>query len=84
MVLRLEISERAEAELRRRAAEAGVEVSEFVARQVERIASGALTLEDISGAARGEFRGSGMTDEEFGEFLERAKHEMRRGEENRP
>lgn len=84
MVLQLNISPEAEAELKRRAALAGLDVASFTARQVERLATGTLTLDDLSGPARIEFLQSGMTDDQLGEFLEQAKHEMRRGEEPRP
>jgi hypothetical protein len=81
MVLRLNISPRAEAALRRRAAELGVNVETYAERQIERLAAGELTLEELSGPAYEEFLASGMTDDELGQFLEDAKHEMRRNED---
>jgi hypothetical protein len=84
MVLQLNISPQAEAELKRRAAEAGVDVTTYTTRQIERLAAGALTLDDLSGPAHAEFLQSNLTDDQFGDFLEQAKHEMRRTQEPRP
>lgn len=83
MVLQLNISPEAEAELKRRAAEAGLGVEAYAERQIERLAAGSLTLDDLSGPAHAEFLQSTLTDDQFGDLLERAKHEMRRTQEPR-
>ena len=83
MAFELNISGRAQAELRRRATREGMDLAAYVAREVERLASGGLTLADISGPARDDFARSGMTDEEFGKLLEDAKQELR-GNEDKP
>lgn len=77
MVLKLSITSEAEAELKAKAASAGVDVATYAARQLERIVAPPKSLRQISGPAYDEFLASGMTDDDLGELLEQAKHDMR-------
>jgi hypothetical protein len=77
VTLSISISERAEAELRSRAAEAGLDVETYVAQQVERLASPLATFEELSRPIAQAFAESGMTEDELADFLEEEKHAMR-------
>jgi hypothetical protein len=77
MVLNISISPEAEARLRVKAAAAGLDVSEYAARQLELLAAGPRSLIEISGPVGGAFEKSGMSEEELGDFLEEEKHQMR-------
>ena len=68
-----EISDR----LAQRAAASGQATEEFVADLVEHFAEPPTPLLDLSGPIHQKFIDSGMTEDELGEELERAKHEMR-------
>jgi hypothetical protein len=63
--------------LRQRAAASGKDVGEFVSELVEHFAEPPTPLETLSGPIYQRFLESGMTDEQLGEELERAKDEMR-------
>ena len=75
--LTIEISDEAAAALSGRAAAAGASLAEYAAGIVERTAEGTRPLRQISGPAADDFRASGMTDVELGDFLEDAKHRSR-------
>jgi hypothetical protein len=77
MVLSFSISQEAEAKLKAKAAAAGVDASTYAAALVEQIAKAPLSLKEISGPIADDFAKSGMTDDELGDLLEEAKHEMR-------
>jgi hypothetical protein len=77
MVLSLSISAEAEATLKAKAAAAGVDVETYAAALVEQAATAPLSLREISGPIAEDFAKSGMTEDELGDLLEEAKHEMR-------
>jgi hypothetical protein len=77
MVLSLSISPEAEARLKAKAAAAGVDICTYVTGLVEQTAKAPLSLKEISGPIAEDFAKSGMTEEELGDLLEEAKHEMR-------
>ena len=77
MVLSLNISEKAEAKLKAKAAQAGVDVATYAARQLEVMASSPKSLQEISGPIGEGFAQSGMTEDELSDFLEAEKHAMR-------
>jgi len=77
MVLTLPISPEAEARLAAKAKAAGLDVPTYVAHLVEESAKTPLSLKEISGPVAADFAKSGMTEDEFGDLLEAAKHEMR-------
>ena len=76
MTLNIQLAPRAESRLTDKAREAGGDVAEYATRLLE---SEALrpTLREISGPIHEAFEASGMTEEELGDLLEKAKHEMR-------
>ena len=76
--LTIRISESAAAVLRERAARAGETLAEYAAGIVERTAEPPRPLRQVSGAVADDFRHSGMTDDELGDFLESVKHKVRR------
>jgi hypothetical protein len=77
MTLTVSISTKAEVELKAKAAAAGVDLETFAAQQLERLATVTRSVRELSGDAYEEFRASGMTDEQLGDLLEDAKHELR-------
>lgn len=77
MTLAISISHDAEERLRAKAAAAGMDVTTYAARELERSVAAPRSLREISGPAYEEFVRSGMTDDEFGDVLEKAKHTMR-------
>jgi hypothetical protein len=83
MVLNISISSEAETKLKAKATLAGLDVEEFAARLLERLADIPATIEGISGAAMDAFQRSGMTEEELSSFLEVEKHQMRTERANR-
>lgn len=76
MTLSIQIAKSLEDRLAEKARNAGLDVSSYVAQVVEAHAR-KPTLKELSGPVYEQFVASGMTDEELGEFLEQAKHEMR-------
>lgn len=76
-MLQIPISPETEAFLARRAAACGQDLSSYVARLVNHFAEPPTPLEELSGPIYQRFLESGMTDDELGELLEQAKHEMR-------
>lgn len=77
MVLPVPISRETEAKLASRAVAAGVDLSTYVAANVEEAVKPPPSLREISGPMADDFARSGMTDDELGDFLEEVKHEMR-------
>jgi hypothetical protein len=77
MVLSLNISAEAQAKLQAKAADAGVDVETYAARQLERLVSPHLSVKTISGPIAEAFAQSGMSEDELAEFLEDEKHAMR-------
>jgi hypothetical protein len=77
MVLSVPISKDVELKLAEKAAAAGVDVSTYVAALLEQSMKMPLSLREISGPIAEDFTKSGMTDDELGDFLEEAKHQMR-------
>jgi hypothetical protein len=63
--------------LKLRAASSGHDVGTFASHLVEHFTEPPTPLEILSGPIYQRFLESGMTDDELGEELERAKHEMR-------
>lgn len=59
-----------------KAGDAGLDLETYIAHVVKAHAA-KPTLKELSGEVYQQFVASGMTDEELGEFLELAKHEMR-------
>jgi len=77
MLLSLNISEKAEAKLKAKATEAGVDLATYAARQLELMATFPKSLREISGPIGEGFQNSGMTEDDLSEFLEGEKHAMR-------
>jgi hypothetical protein len=77
MVLRLSISSEAEARLRAKAEDAGVDLETYAARHLEAIAARPKSLKEISGPIGEAFEASGMTEEELGDFIDKEIHAMR-------
>jgi hypothetical protein len=75
--LSIPISPEAEARLKTKASAAGVDVETYVGTLVEQLAKPTLSLEEISGPVADDFAKSGMTEDELGDLLEKAKHAMR-------
>ena len=76
MVLSLSISPEAEANLKVKAAAAGVDVATYAARMLE-FAATRPSLDEVLAPLRDEFERSGMSEDELTELLENAKHEAR-------
>lgn len=75
-MVQVELTKAVEERLAARAARHGEDLSRYIARLAERDAA-RPTLEEISGDTYRAFLESGMTDDELGDMLEKAKHEMR-------
>ncbi len=76
-MLQIPISPEAEAILAQRAAACGQDLPSYVANLVRHFAEPPTPLQELSGTIYQRFLDSGMADDELGEVLERAKHEMR-------
>jgi len=76
MSITIPISAEVEASLKDRAAAVGQDLPTYAARLLESIAH-PRSLEELSGPVHQRFIESGTTEEELGEELEKAKHEMR-------
>ena len=77
MTLSITLPPDKEKRLRDRAAAAGEDVGTFVTKLLDQFAGQPTPLEELSGPIYQAFLESGMTDDELGELLEKAKHEMR-------
>jgi hypothetical protein len=76
MTIAVPLSPEAEAALKVRAAAVGQDVATYTAKVLESVVR-PRTLEELSGQVHQRFIESGTTEEELGEELEKAKHEMR-------
>jgi len=77
MTLSIPLSREAEAKLIEKAAACGKDLPTYVSGLLTHFAQPPKSLEDISGPIYQQFLASGMSDDELGDFLEQAKHEMR-------
>lgn len=75
--LEIPLTPEARARLEQRAAASGQDLSSYVAKLVNHFAEPPTPLEELSGPIYQRFLDSGMTDDELGDLLEQAKHEMR-------
>jgi hypothetical protein len=76
MSITISLSPEVEASLKSRAAAAGQDVAAYTAKILESIAH-PRSLVELSGPVQRRFIESGATEEQLGEELERAKHDMR-------
>ena len=76
MALSVHITPETEAQLKAKAAAAGLDVETFAARTLERVAA-RPPLNDVLAPLRAEFEGSGMSEEQLVDLLEHAKHDDR-------
>jgi len=76
MVLTFSISPEAEAKLQVRAAAAGLDLTAYAAKTLERAAT-RPSLDEVMAPLRAEFDQSGMGEDELTDLLEQAKHEAR-------
>jgi hypothetical protein len=74
MTLTLSISPKGEANLKIKAAAAGVDFETYATRQLEHIVRPIRSLEEISGPIAEEFAKTGMTDDAFADFLDDSRH----------
>lgn len=77
MSLTIVLPPHAQKQLEEQARAAGLETSAYAAKLLERSLLPDDWLKKLSGDSYRKFLESGMTDDELGEELERAKHEMR-------
>ena len=77
MSLTITLNPAAEARLAHRATAAGQDLPTYVSGLVHQLAVAPVSLEQLSGPIHRNFVESGMTDDELGDLLEAAKHEMR-------
>ena len=83
MVLSLSISNQTEAALKANASAAGVDLPIHVLALIEQSTHAPLSVERISGPVASDFANSGMTEDEFADVLEDAKHQLRAEKRNR-
>jgi hypothetical protein len=67
----------AETRLKLRAAAAGEDLPSYVSKLVAHFSEPPTPLEELSGPVYKNFLESGMTDDELGDAIEKAKHEQR-------
>jgi hypothetical protein len=77
MTLSISLPPEAEARLKKRASAAGEDLSTYVTKLVTHFTDAPTPLEELSGPIYTKFLESGMTDDELGDVIEKAKHEMR-------
>ena len=77
MTLQIALSPDVEARLRERAAASGSDMAAYAASLLDR-ALRQQSLDELLAPVRKAVAESGMSDEELGELLERAKHDLRR------
>lgn len=77
MTIPIPISPETEARLRQRAQASGEDLPAYIAKLVSHFAEPPTPLEELSGPIFEAFKASGMTDDQLGDLLENAKHEMR-------
>jgi hypothetical protein len=78
MTLTISLPPETETKLQERARAAGLDLPSYAAQIIECSLRAPRTLEEISGPVYQRFLDSGVSDEQLGEELEQAKHEMRR------
>ena len=83
-MISIPLSDEVEARLRVRAAALGQDVVTYAAQVLERLSQPPLSLREISGPLGEDFRKSGMTEEQLGDMLEGAKHDMRQERRKAP
>jgi len=76
MTLTLELADAEQRMLAQKAAAAGLDVQTYVER-ILRVAATRPPIDEVLRPVREAFRKSGMTEEELGDLLEEAKHQMR-------
>ena len=76
MTLVLNLPEEDERRLSQKAHAAGIDLQTYV-ECIVRAAASRPPIDEILRPVRDAFRASGMTDDELGELLEKAKHDMR-------
>ena len=76
MTLTLELPDEEKQLLIKKAQAAGLDVQSYVERIV-RVAAARPPIDEVLRPVREAFRASGMTDDELGDLLEKAKHETR-------
>jgi hypothetical protein len=77
MTLTIDLPSDVEAQLKSRANAAGQEVGAYAVHLLKRGMKRHRSIREISGEIGERFEASGETDDQLGEELERAKHEMR-------
>ena len=77
MSLTISLPPDAESKLQERARAAGLDAPTYAAQLLQHSLRPPRTLQDISGPVYQRFLESGTTDEQLGDELEQAKHEMR-------
>ena len=77
MTFNVTLSPEKERRLRERAQASGQHLSAYVSRLLEQFAEPPTPQEALSGELYRQFTESGMSDDELGDLLEKAKHEMR-------
>lgn len=75
--LHIPLTPEAEGRLAQRAAASGQDLPSYVAKLVNHFAEPPTPLEELSGPIYQRFLESGLTDDQLGELLEKAKHDMR-------
>ena len=80
MTLTLDLADNDAQRLAEKARAAGIDVQTYVERLV-RAAATSPPLDEVLRPVREEFHASGMSEDELGDLLEEAKHEMRREHE---
>jgi hypothetical protein len=83
MTLTLNLPDEDERRLSEKAKAAGIDLQTYVERIV-RTAANRPPIDEILRPVRDAFHASGMTEDELGELLEKAKHDMRAERRSRP
>lgn len=78
MTLNIDISKDVIERLKERAASLGLDVATYAAGVLRRAAEQPRPISEISGPIAEAFKQTGMSDDELGDALERAKHDMRK------
>jgi hypothetical protein len=77
MSITISLSQESEAELQRRAAASGLNLSDYVSQLVKHFAEPPTPIEELSGPIYQTFLESGLSDDALSDELERAKDAMR-------
>ena len=78
MTLTISLPPESETKLQERARAVGLDVPSYAAQIIQHSLRSPRSLEEIGGPVYQRFLDSGVSDEQLGEELEQAKHEMRR------